>query len=76
MGEPDMPSQSFVPPAALGGQSDDIWNPDAAPPTTGALNPENVKNTREWNLIVVNDDSVKNAMATYGVQQPSLIMLF
>ncbi|KLO12114.1 hypothetical protein SCHPADRAFT_941515 [Schizopora paradoxa] len=67
MGEPEMPSQSYIPPAAFGGgQSDDIWNPDAAPSTTGGLNPENVKNTREWNLIVVNDDSVKNAMATYG----------
>jgi len=66
MGEPDTPSQSFVPPAAFGSATDDVWDPDAAPPATGALNPDNVKNTREWNLIVVNDDSVRNAMATYG----------
>jgi hypothetical protein len=32
-----------------------------------AITAENVRNTREWNLLVVNDEKVANAMATFGV---------
>ena len=43
----------------------DNWNPDSSRPNI-EISSENVKNTREWNLLVVNDDKMANAMATYG----------
>ena len=43
----------------------DNWNPDSSRPNV-EISSENVKNTREWNLLVVNDDKMANAMATYG----------
>lgn len=57
--------------------SDDIWDPDAdASSTTSEINNgENIKNTREWNLIVVNDEKMVNAMATYGKPINSSIFL-
>ena len=49
----------------------DNWNPDSSRPNV-EISSENVKNTREWNLLVVNDDKMANAMATYGVDIDSL----
>ena len=39
------------------------------------MSANDVETTREWNLIVVNDDSIVNAAATYG-KHPSILYRF
>lgn len=47
--------------------SDDNWDPDSdARGVAAQVNPEHARKTRTWNLLVVNDESVVNAMASYG----------
>ena len=48
----------------------DVWDPDASSPNM-EITSENVKNTREWTLLVVNDDKVANASASYGKDHTS-----
>jgi len=55
----------FIPNIGRTTSADDFWDPDTTSSSTD-MGAENVVNTREWNLLVVNDDSVVNAMCAYG----------
>lgn len=62
LGTLSSPEPGFV---ALPSAGDDLWMPqtprsEEVPPGTGG---------KQWNLMVVNDDRVVNAMASYGTRR-------
>lgn len=53
----------------------DLWDPDANA-TTGSHDGSQKLGRKEWNLLVVNDQKVVNAMAAPGVQAHQCIWPF